>query len=418
MERIKERALEGKKGIIPHSLETFSPYIAKDCKKDPYYVSFREERVLSQLAYPFEVDKEQVGIILINSQFKDYYRDFHLEIIKNLLKNLSFEIRYLNFYGSFKEKKDFLWIGKFFKDMDEFAKKIAQSDDPVLFYGETGSGKEIFSRYIHFLSKRKDRPFIPINCSSFPEELISSELFGHRKGSFTGALKDKVGQIQIADGGTVLLDEVQDSTLRFQHSLLRVIENGEIQPIGSEEKPLIVDVRIIASSSEDLEKLIKEKKFSDSLYYRIKAFKFYITPLRERDNEEKRGFIIYFIKKAEKEFKKEFKEITSEAMDILLNYHFPGNIRELRGIMRNALLFSEDGIIREKDIVNQISIPKSIIQLIPEELSLNERIKIYEREEIIKSLKETNWNVSKAAEKLQISRQDLQYKIKKYKITS
>ncbi|MEW6456261.1 MAG: sigma-54-dependent Fis family transcriptional regulator [Acidobacteriota bacterium] len=260
---LKRMEEEGKKGIVPHVLQTMKPYITNDCEKDPFHIPFRKEKILSEMVIPFDIDSERIGIIVLTSMRKNHFNESNLKRIEPSINDFLYEFLSLEFYRFLKEKDKEVYLmpyDSYLKEIFPQIRKISSSDEPVLIEGLTGSGKEVISRFIHFLSKRKDKPFYPINCSSFPsEDLIQSELFGHEKGSFTGAWRKYQGKIKSADGGTLFLDEIQSSSLRFQYSLLRLIERGEIHPLGSEriEKS---DVRIISACSSSPEKLLDEGK--------------------------------------------------------------------------------------------------------------------------------------------------------------
>ncbi len=201
----------------------------------------------------------------------------------------------------------------------QIVKKVAPTKTTVLLLGESGTGKELFARAIHNLSNRKNYPFVPINCAAIPRELLESELFGHEKGAFTGADSKKIGKFELADRGTIFLDEIGDMELTLQSKLLRALEIGEIESVGA-VKPIKVDVRIIAASNKDLEKSVREKTFREDLYYRLNVFPIKIPPLRER-KEDIPLLVDYFINKYCVEIKTKVKNISKEAIDLLMNYH-------------------------------------------------------------------------------------------------
>mgnify|MGYP001026932082 CR=1 FL=1 len=227
-------------------------------------------------------------------------------------------------------------------------KKIASAKSNVLLLGETGTGKELIARAIHFGSPRAERPFIPINCSAIPENLLESELFGHVRGAFTGAVTSKKGLFEEANGGTVFLDEIGDLSPSLQAKLLRVLEEQEIRPIGSNQTTK-VDIRFISATNKDLAMLVKEGRFREDLYYRINVITIQLPPLRERGNDVEL-LARFFVQKYSKEHGKNVNKIDNEALKLLKAYHWPGNIRELQNIIESAVLVSEDEVIKKEHL--------------------------------------------------------------------
>ncbi|MEW6456915.1 MAG: sigma 54-interacting transcriptional regulator [Acidobacteriota bacterium] len=267
------------------------------------------------------------------------------------------------------ENAGFMWEDGWLKKNFEIIKKYAQSKEPVLLEGKTGAGKEVISRFIHFLSKRKEKPFYPINCSLYPsEDLIQSELFGHEKGAFTGADRRRIGKLKSADGGTVLLDEVQSIPLRFQNALLRFFEYGEIHPVGS-DKIEKSDVKIIAACSSSPEKLVNDGKLLDPFYSRISQLGLYIPSLREREFRDIEAFIYYFLFKECHELGIEEKEISPSALEALKRYPWPGNLRELKAVIHTLVLLSKDKKIKIDELLEKIMKTKKM--LFPDRLSID-----------------------------------------------
>ncbi len=227
-------------------------------------------------------------------------------------------------------------------------KKIANAKSNVLILGETGTGKELIARAIHYNSNRSSMPFIPINCSAIPENLLESELFGHVKGAFTGAVISKKGLFEEANGGTVFLDEIADLSLRLQAKLLRVLEDQEIRPVGGNQSHKI-NIRFIAATNRDIVQEVLQGRFREDLYYRINVILIKLPPLRNRSNDIEL-LTRYFIQKYSTEIGRPVREISDGAMQRLLSYHWPGNVRELQNIIERAVLISEGGVITEKDL--------------------------------------------------------------------
>jgi two-component system NtrC family response regulator len=288
--------------------------------------------------------------------------------------------------------------------------QVARSNATVLITGESGTGKELIARAIHYNSPRKEKPLITVNCPSIPENLIESELFGHVKGAFTGAIKDRKGQFEQADGGSIFLDEIGDLREDLQAKLLRVLQEHEFQPVGG-SKTIKVDVRIIAATNRNLELLVKQKRFREDLYYRLNVVPIIIAPLRER--KEDIPFLIDFFVKKYGEGRK-FK-VSSEAVKTLQNYEWPGNVRELENIIERILALATDSKITIANIPEYISgsfyEPSGTTINIPEEGIALDTV---ERMVIKEILQRTGGNRSKTARMLQIPRHVLLYRLKKF----
>jgi transcriptional regulator with PAS, ATPase and Fis domain len=273
----------------------------------------------------------------------------------------------------------------------KLASKVAKTQVTVLILGETGTGKEVLAKHIHQASYRSNRPMISINCSAIQGDILESRLFGHKKGSFTGATHDMEGFFKQADSGTIFLDEIGDISLNVQQSLLRVLQNGEIQPIGGKIEK--VDVRIIAATNNLLSKC-EEGKFRWDLYYRLAIAEFELPTLRERPIDEKEDFLKYFIQKIKHDLGfPNSLQLTTEAKNAILNYSFPGNIRELENLISRLYAYFYD-----QTIVEFANLPTKLAKY----SSNLSPVKRAEREEIIKALKETKGNQKKAREKLGI----------------
>lgn len=290
--------------------------------------------------------------------------------------------------------------------------KVARSNATVLITGESGTGKELIARAIHYNSPRKTKPLITVNCPSIPENLIESELFGHIKGAFTGAIRDKKGQFEQADGGSIFLDEIGDLREDLQAKLLRVLQEHEFQRVGG-SKTIKVDVRIIAATNRNLEQLIKEKRFREDLYYRLSVVPIKIAPLRER-KEDIPFLIDFFIKKYSEG--KNFK-VSAEAIKLLQVYDWPGNVRELENIIERIITLATNSEITVSNIPDHISgstyEPQATTINIPEEgIGLEE----IERLVIKEILQRTGGNRSKTARLLKIPRHILLYRLKKYNL--
>lgn len=297
--------------------------------------------------------------------------------------------------------------------------KVAPTKTTVLLLGESGTGKELFARAIHNLSNRKNYPFVPINCAAIPKDLLESELFGHEKGSFTGADSKKMGKFELADKGTIFLDEIGDMDISIQSKVLRAIEEGDIERVGA-VKPIKVDVRIVAASNKDLWKAVEDKKFREDLYYRLYVFPVKIPPLRER-KEDIPLLVEYFVKKYCFEIKTSVKNVSPRALDLLMSYHWKGNVRELENTIERAVILCDGDTITHDHFVlsKQFGIEPAEGPLPVEgtlESVAKDAQKKAETQRIISALGETRGNKSKAAEILQVSYKTLLTKIKEYGI--
>src|ERR1044072_2228191 len=299
-------------------------------------------------------------------------------------------------------------------DVARNVERIKDSNSTILVTGESGTGKELIARAIHRLSRRSESEFIPFNCSAVPAELVESMLFGHRRGTFTGAMSDQAGLIRSAENGTLFLDEIGDLPLALQPKLLRFLQEGEIHTLG-ERAPRKVNVRVIAATHKDLETLVSEKLFREDLYYRIATLTLKVPPLRDR-REDIAALISHFISHYARKNERPISGITAEAIQILETYSWPGNIRELGAEIERLVLYAEDdGYIRPENISSRIH-PQGAASEAPA-ANLDELLDSYERRVITEMLKKHDCNVAKASEALGLgSRQTLYKKLKRLAI--
>ena len=361
----------------------------------------------------------RMAVKLIKSGAFDYVtKPIQPEEILNLINKATInhnkkETR--NFTG-----KDFV-VGKSkgIQAVMQHVKVVAPTDITVLIEGETGAGKEYIAKAIHYASPRKNKPFIAVDCGAIPKELANSELFGHIKGAFTGAINDKVGFFEQAKGGTLFLDEIGNLPYENQVKLLRALQEKVICRVG-DNKDIKVDVRLIVATNADLIKLLEDNEFREDLYHRINGFKIDIPALRER-GEDILEFVDFFINKANESFQKNVIGLDDDVKKLFLEYDWPGNIRELQNIINRAVLLSGNQFIRPEVL------PQEITQLSGEQESgipeiagsmsdLKEATEITEKEVIANALIKANYNKSKAAKMLNIDRKTLYNKIKQYEI--
>ena len=302
------------------------------------------------------------------------------------------------------------------EQLREMIERVARSQAPVHIYGESGTGKELVAHLIHDAGARRDGPFVPVNCGAIPSELMESELFGHKKGSFTGAVADKQGLIQSAEGGTLFLDEIADLPLHMQVKLLRVIQEKSVRPVGeSREQP--IDVRILSATHKNLSALVAEGKFREDLFYRVNVIEIRVPALRER-LEDVPELVDSLLRKLGRNSGNRRLQLSDAAFEALSRYHFPGNVRELENVLERAATLSADGTIRPDDLQlrNKASaggdspLPSSTVA--PGE-KLGDALEDIERDAIVRALEQTRYNKTKAAALLGMTFRSLRYRIKK-----
>jgi len=292
--------------------------------------------------------------------------------------------------------------------------KVARSQAPVHISGDSGTGKELVARLIHESGPRSDGPFVPVNCGAIPSELMESELFGHKKGSFTGAVTDKEGLIRSAEGGTLFLDEVADLPLHMQVKLLRVIQEKAVRPVG-ETREVPVDVRILSATHRKLDELVKAGRFREDLYYRINVIELQVPSLRERLDDVPL-LVDVLLYRVSRQIGVPEPAISDEAMDKLLSYSYPGNVRELENILERAVTLCSDNRVAPEDIQLKQGAVAVELPAVPAEAAadgLEGQLEHIEREAIVKALEQTRYNKTKAAELLGMTFRQLRYRVKK-----
>lgn len=290
--------------------------------------------------------------------------------------------------------------------------KIAPTNATALILGESGVGKELVASAIHFKSHRAEKPFIKFNCAALPESIVESELFGHEKGAFTGATATRQGRFELADGGTIFLDEVGELSLPVQAKLLRILQEKEFERVGG-SKTLKTDIRVIAATNRDLEEEIQTGKFREDLYYRLNIFPITVPPLRERKSD----ILLltdYFVEKYNRINFKGVRRISTRAIDMLMRYHWPGNVRELENCIERAVILSEDSVIHGYHLPPTLQTAES--SGTPASGSLQQRLDAIEHEMIIEALKRTKGNMSKASAQLGLTERVMGLRVKKFGI--
>jgi len=349
-------------------------------------------------------------------------------VVKKAIEQKSLLLENIYLRQELQEKYGFHNIVGKSKNMQEIYRiiaKVAMTDSTVLIYGQSGTGKEIIARAIHFNSPRREKQFVPVDCAVLSENLLESELFGHVRGSFTGAISTKPGLFEVADGGTVFLDEVGNISLAIQAKLLRVLQEREFTPVGG-TKTKKVDIRLIAATNKDLEKLIKEETFREDLYYRLNIVPIYLPPLKERQDDIPL-LSVHFLKKYAEEMGKTVKGFTPEAMERLMRYPWPGNVRELENVIeRTIVMIENDEMVRVEHLIlpgqqekQELSehIPMTSEELKEIKKQIRERaVEEVEKAFVLSALERHHWNVTRAAEEVGMLRPNFQALMRKYNL--
>jgi two-component system nitrogen regulation response regulator NtrX len=330
--------------------------------------------------------------------------------VKNALQMM--DLRSENIKLSQELKKRLVMIGESepMKRLWEDIERAAPSRGRVLICGENGTGKELVAAAIHENSPRRDRPFVKLNCAAIPKDLIESELFGHEKGAFTGATTRKEGKFELADTGSLLLDEIGDMSLDTQAKLLRVLEENEFEHLGG-KTAIKVDVRVISSTNKDLAKEIKAGNFRDDLYFRISVIPIEVPPLRER-KEDIPLLVRHFMQVFCEENNKTPKEISDGAVKVMMSYHWPGNVRELKNLVERLVIMTDEDAVKETHVTPLLSGAR----VVSADKPMCDLVEDYERSLILSELRRTAWNVSQAAARLGIDRANLHRKMRRYGI--
>jgi DNA-binding NtrC family response regulator len=342
--------------------------------------------------------------------------------VSNALEAVKLRQEVRHFRERDKKRFDFRNIvgrSKAVADAVEMVKKVASSPaSTILLQGESGTGKDLFAKAIHYHSARADRPFLAINCAALPENLVESELFGYEKGAFTDARQQKKGMLELADGGTLLLDEIGEMQLGLQAKLLRVLEEQTYKRVGGIQD-ISVDVRVIASSNRDLKTMVEEGKFRQDLFYRLNVITITLPSLRER-GDDARLLADYYIQHYNKKFRKKIEGLTPEAVELLMEYHWPGNIRELKNLIERAMILEDPPLIDVSALPIEPAkhVPSSSDFGLPE-ISIPEdgtSLEKVEEELVRQALVRARGNQTRAAKLLDISRDALRYKMKKFQL--
>jgi len=422
-------------GITGRVIESGDPIAIPKISEEPLFLDrtksrkIKMDQELSFLCIPIKKGNQVIGSLSVDRPFEESYslkegiklmsviatmiaqHVINLETIRlekerlrdenaRLRKELENKYRITNIIGNSNKMREVF----------QMIFQVSGSNATVLIRGESGTGKELVANSIHYNSPRAKGPFIKVNCAALPANLIESELFGHEKGAFTGAIRQKPGKFELAHRGTIFLDEIGSITLDVQVRLLRVLQEREFERVGG-QKTIKIDVRIIAATNKNLEEAVENESFRGDLYYRLNVFPIYMPPLRER----KTDILLladHFLEKYSKENSKDIKRFSTPAIDMLMTYHWPGNVRELENCVERAILLCEEGVIHSYHLPPTLQTGKESNTL-PEH-SLEDAVANLEKEMLIDALKNTRGNITKASQLLKTTVRKFAYKASKY----
>lgn len=364
------------------------------------YAGEYEEYLINEREEPFDYIEKGVSSVRL------------MRSIKNGVESYLLKSGQLDIVMTSQRDYGLIGVSDSMKNVYRTIQKVAPTDKKVMILGETGTGKELVARAIHKFSNRSENKFGIVNCNHKRTELVEAELFGYKKGAFTGAISDKKGLFEVTSSGTIFLDEIGDLSSTSQIALLRVLESGEFQQIGPEADEKKTDVRVICATHRDLHELVDKEIFREDLFYRLKGTVIEMPPLREH-KEDIPLMVNSFIDKFTIEKGYPLKVMTQDAMNLLIDYNWPGNVRQLQDVIETVLILSDSELIIPEDLESLISTNHQVVN---SNKSLSDKLSELERTFIIKALSESNYNISSAAVLLDIERTNLSKKIKKYKI--
>ena len=411
-------------GIIGKVIQTGKPAVVPRISEEPLFLDKTHSRNLTQgqdysfICVPIKKDSRVVGAISADRPYEGKRSlengEKLLAVVAPMVAHHVIKTENLRLKSELETKYSFSNIIGNSNKMREVLQMISQvssSSATVLIRGESGTGKELVANSIHYNSERNQNPFIKINCAAIPENLIESELFGHEKGAFTGAAFTKKGKFEVANTGTIFLDEIGNMDLGAQVKLLRVLQEKEFERVGG-YKPIKTDVRIVAATNSNLEEMVQQGRFRDDLYFRLNVFPIYIPSLRMR----KTDIILladHFLEKYIKEHGKEIKRITTPAIDMMMEYHWPGNVRELENCIERAVILCNEGAIHSYHLPATLQ-TGTRSKTLP--LSLEDAVASLEKEILMDALKNTRGNINKAAKLINITVRKFSYKAARYNL--
>ncbi|MDM8538796.1 sigma 54-interacting transcriptional regulator, partial [Desulfobacterales bacterium HSG17] len=430
IDRVKYKLGEGITGRV---IETGKAVAIPKISEEPLFLDRTDSRKIKQeLSYfcvPINKGNQVIGALSVDRPYEKSYQlksgTELLSVIATMierhvinLENIHFEKKQLReenrrLKGELENKyriNNIIGNSNKMREVFQMISQVSKSNATVLVRGESGTGKELVANSLHYNSTRAKKPFVKMNLAALPANLIESELFGHEKGSFTGAIKQKLGKFELANKGTIFLDEIGSITADVQVNLLRVLQEREFERVGG-HKTIKTDVRIVAATNKNLEQAVDEGSFRGDLYYRLNVFPIYMPPLRER----KTDILLladHFLEKYSAENYKDIRRFSTPAIDMLMDYHWPGNVRELENCIERSVLLCEEGVIHSYHLPPTLQTGKESGTL--PDLSLDQAVENLEKEMIIDAMKNTRGNISQAAKVLKATVRKVAYKAKKY----
>jgi Nif-specific regulatory protein len=431
-ERVKYKLGEGITGRV---IQTGKPVAIPKISEEPLFLNrtaSRKSKMIAEISFlciPIKKANQVIGALSVDKPYDKHYslKDgvkllsvvatmiaqhvVNLETIQLEKEKLRKENRRLRYELENKYRiNNIIGNSNKMREVFQMISQVSKSNATVLIRGESGTGKELVANSIHYNSHRTEKPFVKVNCAAIPANLIESELFGHEKGAFTGAIKKKLGKFELANKGTIFLDEIGSIGLEVQTNLLRVLQEKEFDRVGGHQT-IKTDVRIVAATNKNLEQAVDEETFRGDLYYRLNVFPIYMPPLRER----KTDILLladYFLEKYSKENNKEIKRFSTPAIDMIMAYHWPGNVRELENCIERSVLLCDGGVIHSYHLPPTLQTGEESDTL--PDLSLEAAVSNLEREMIIDALKNSRGNITQAAQILKTTVRRFSYKAQKY----
>jgi Nif-specific regulatory protein len=416
-------------GIVGRVLEKGSPLVIPNVGAEPLFLNKTGSRIkktgISFLCVPITFKGESIGVLSADRIFKDraITVDEDIRVLEIIASIIAQYVILWKHYKETEKEKEILKLqlkGRYslpniigtsdrMQEVFEAVHRVADSKATVILYGESGTGKELIAKAVHYMSPRTKEAFVKFNCASIPEGLLESELFGHEKGAFTGAINARKGRFELAHGGTILLDEVGDLPINLQPKILRVLQEREFERVGG-EKTIKVDVRLIAATSRNIEELVSKGRFREDLFYRLNVVPIFMPSLRER-KEDIPLLVEFFLARFNAENKKDIS-IAPDALRVLVDYSWPGNVRELENTMERLVVMSGSDIIKATELPINLKLPSS--EEIFQKESLRAGIEDIEKSSILDALEKTGWVQAKAARMIGITARQIGYKMKKY----
>ncbi len=418
---VKKFTLKMGEGIAGWVAQNSKPLLVPDVQKDDRFFKDISKKInyktKSILCVPLKLKDKTIGVLevinkigpntftLEDQSLLETFSNLAAISIENarLYQDIKFEnINLKKELTHGKLPSQFIGQSIIIKEKLEMADQVAPTNTTVLLLGESGTGKELFAEHIHYRSKRRNRPFIKVNCAAIPENLIETELFGHVKGAFTNAFTDKMGKFELANGGSIFLDEIGELSYSLQSKLLRVLQDHTIERVGGTTSKK-VDIRLIAATNKNLYEEVSQNRFREDLFFRLNVFPIHIPPLRER-KDDIQPLAEYFLKGFNDDLKKNIKTFSTDTMNVLKSYYWPGNVRELQNVIERSVVLCKNEIIKRKDLyIGNESISVKNIDVAPV-LSLKNAVNDFKRSYIINVLEKTGWKQTKASDILKIQR--------------